>query len=80
LGKDDSIRTDGDTVMLLLRVIAESLGYRVIWSDENKTVELQNAERTMATMTIGSKLYGKLKMAVQLAYPPEIVNGRRWFL
>lgn len=76
LSVDDRIENNGKTLMLPLRVIAESLGYNVTWDDETKTVELQNGVRTMATMTIGSKTYGKFKMAVQLDYAPEIVNGK----
>lgn len=76
LGVDDRIESNGNTLMLPLRVIAESLGYNVAWDEETKTVELQNGARTMATMTIGSKTYGKFKMAVHLDYAPEIVNGK----
>ena len=76
LSVDDRIESNGNTLMLPLRVIAEGLGYTVAWDEQNKTVELQNGPRTMATMTIGSKVYGKFKMAVQLDYVPEIVNGK----
>ncbi|MDF2859573.1 MAG: hypothetical protein K0Q87_5424 [Neobacillus sp.] len=76
LSVDDRIESNGNTLMLPLRVIAESLGYNVAWDAETKTVELQSGARTMATMTIGSKTYGKFKMAVQLDYAPEIVNGK----
>ena len=76
LGANDSIKTNGNTVMMPLRVVAESLGYSVVWHDENRSVELQNGARTMATMTIGSKNYGKVKMAIQLDHAPEIVNEK----
>ena len=76
LSVDDRIESNGNTLMLPLRVIAESQGYNVVWDDETKTIELQNGARTMATMTIGNKTYGKFKMAVQLDYAPEILNGK----
>lgn len=76
LSENDIIKTNSDTIMLPLSVIAESLGYNVVWNGETRTVDLQNGARTMATMTIGSKTYGKLKMAIQLDYAPEIVNGK----
>lgn len=76
LGIDDRIERNGNTIMLPLRVVAESLGYSIVWDDSAKTIELQNGTRTMADMTIGSKLYGRLKMAVQLDYAPQLVNGK----
>lgn len=76
LSVDDRIESKGNTLMLPLRVIGESLGYTVAWDDETRTVELQNGACTMATMTIGSRTYGKYKMAVQLDYAPEIINGK----
>lgn len=76
LSVDDRIESNENTLMLPLRVIAESLGYNVAWDDATKTVELQNGARTMATMTIGSKTYGKFKMGIQLDYAPEIINGK----
>lgn len=75
LSGNDIIRTNSDTVMLPLRVIAESLGYNIAWYGDNRTVELQNGARTMS-MTIGSKDYGRSKMAIKLDYAPEIVNGK----
>ena len=75
LGEHDILKTNANTLMLPLRVIAESLGYTVVWNGEARTVELQNGMGTMATVTIGSNNYGRLKMAVQLDTAPEIVNG-----
>lgn len=75
LHEHDSIRTDGDTVMLPLRTIAESLGYKVVWYEETQTAELQKGASTMMA-TIGSNSYGKLKMAVRLNHAPELVNGK----
>jgi len=75
LSNGDTIQNSDNTVMLPLRTIAESLGYKVIWHEENKTVELQNGPNTML-VTIGSKIYGKLKMAVPLNHAPELVNGK----
>ncbi|WP_371367546.1 hypothetical protein SRRS_14450 [Sporomusa rhizae] len=76
LSENDILKTNGDTVMLPLGVIAENLGYDVVWNSDTRTVDLQNGSRTMATVTIGSKDYGKLKMAIRLDYAPEIVNGK----
>ncbi len=75
LNENDIIRTNSNTVMLPLRVIAESLGYNIVWYGESRTAELQNGARTM-TMTIGSKDYGRSKMAIKLDYAPEMVNGK----
>ncbi|WP_373325844.1 copper amine oxidase N-terminal domain-containing protein [Sporomusa paucivorans] len=75
LGENDILKTNANTIMLPLRVIAESLGYTVVWNGEARTVELQNGMGTMSTVTIGSNNYGRLKMAVQLDTAPEIVNG-----
>lgn len=75
LGENDILKTNGNTIMLPLRVIAESLGYTVVWNGETRTVELQDGMRTMSTVTIGSNNYGRLKMVVQLDTAPEIVNG-----
>ena len=47
----------------------------MVWTGEARTVELQNGMGTLATVTIGSNNYGRLKMAVQLDTAPEIVNG-----
>ncbi|WP_371380132.1 stalk domain-containing protein [Sporomusa aerivorans] len=76
LSEQDIIKTDGGAVMLPLSVIAEGLGYDIVWNGENRTVDLQNGACTMATLTIGSKTYGKLKMAVLLERAPEIINGK----
>lgn len=76
LSENDIIKINNNTVMLPLSVIAENLGYNVVWNGDTRTVDLQNGARTMATVTIGSKNYGKLKMAVQLDYAPEIINGK----
>jgi hypothetical protein len=74
LSQNDRIKTRDNTVMLPLRVIAESLGYNVVWDGNKQIVELQKNASTI-TMTIGSKDYGRSKMAIQLDYAPEIVNG-----
>lgn len=76
LGEYDVIQTTPTTIMLPLRVMAEALGYTVSWDGDKGTVELQSSVGTIATMTIGSKEYGKLKMAVPLDDAPEIVNGK----
>lgn len=76
LSIDERIERNGNTVMLPLRVIAESLGYSVEWDNLTKSIEVQNGTRTIANMTIGSKLYGNFKMAVQLDYAPQFVNGK----
>ncbi|TWH51956.1 stalk domain-containing protein [Sporomusa sp. KB1] len=76
LDKDDSIITRGNIVMLPLRVIAESLGYDVIWDGGQNAVELRNAMNSTATMRIGSKNYEKSKSTIQLDYAPELVNEK----
>ncbi len=75
LDSNDLIRTDQHTVMLPLRIIAEHLGYSVIWSEENAGIELRDNNHTVVSMAIGSTLYNKQTTAVELAYPPEIVKG-----
>lgn len=71
LGENDIIKT---RVMVPLRVIAESLGYNIVWSDNNSTIGLEKGARTVS-LTIGSKYYGKSKTTVQLDCAPELVNG-----
>lgn len=75
LNESDIIKDSDHTLMLPLRTVAESLGYKVVWHEENQTAELQNGPMTMMA-TIGSKTYGKLKMAVPLNHAPELVNGK----
>lgn len=75
LHEADTIRSADNTVMLPLRTIAESLGYKVVWYEDTKTAELRKGSETL-TVTIGSKSYGKLRMAVQLQHAPELVNGK----
>ncbi|QDR79486.1 stalk domain-containing protein [Sporomusa termitida] len=76
LHSDNIIRTDEHTVMLPLRIVAEHLGYRVIWSDEDASIELQANNQTVATLAIGSTLYKNQETELELAYPPEIVRGK----
>lgn len=76
LGENDRIETDGGTLLLPLRVIAESLGYTVVWDEAAKTVELQTGARTEANMTIGSATYGRLRMLVHLDHAPQLVNNK----
>lgn len=75
LSEGDTIINSDNTVMLPLRTIAESLGYEVVWNDENSTAELRNGARTML-VKIGNKNYGKLKMNIHLDNAPTIVNGK----
>lgn len=76
LGKDDSIITRGNTVMLPLRVIAESLGYDVIWDGEQKAVEIRNGMNSTAVVRIGNENYEKSKSTIQLTNAPELVTGK----
>lgn len=74
LGEYDLIKKNENTVMLPLRVIAESLGYQILWQDEKGAAHLKKGGHTM-TLTIGSKEYSRDNKALQLDYAPEMVNG-----
>ena len=74
LGEHDVITKNENTVMLPLRVIAESLGYNIIWHEENNTADLKKGSHII-TVTIGSKEYSRDNSSIQLDYVPEMVNG-----
>ena len=76
LGQGDSIITRGKTVLLPLRVIAENLGYNIVWQAEQKQIELKDGIDTVATFKIGSNSYQKGQEVIGLAAAPELVNGK----
>ena len=76
LGQDDRIITRGKTVLLPLRVIAENLGYSIVWQAEQQQIELKSGDEIAATFRIGSKSYQKGQDVIGLANAPELVNGK----
>lgn len=63
-------------LMLPLKAVAESLGYKVTWNGETRTVELLQGPR-WTSVKIGENSYFKSKMAPQpLSAAPVIVSGR----
>ena len=76
LGQGDSIITRGKIVLLPLRVIAENLGYNIVWQAEQKQIELKDGSDTVATFKIGSNSYQKGQEVIGLAAAPELVNGK----
>ena len=76
LGQDDRIITRGKAVLLPLRVIAENLGYSIVWQAEQQQIELKSGDEIAATFRIGSKSYQKGQDVIGLANAPELVNGK----
>ena len=76
LGQDDRIINKGKTVLLPLRVIAENLGYSIVWQAEQQQIELKSGDEIAATFRIGSKSYQKGQDVIGLANAPELVNGK----
>ena len=75
LGTGDRIEERQTGLLLPLRVIAESLGYQVVWHDDSKSAELLQGKRTVATVTSGSKICSRYKMTLSLDAVPELVDG-----
>lgn len=75
LGTYDVIKNNGQTVMLPLRTIAESLGYRIVWHDENNTVDLEKGGHTI-TLAVGSTEYRSDNRTIQLQDAPVINYGK----
>lgn len=71
----DASVIDG-VLMLPLKAVAESLGYKVTWNGETRTVEMLQGVR-WTSVKIGENSYFKNKMAPQpLSAAPRIVSGR----
>lgn len=64
---------NGD-VMVPVRVIAEKLGYEVLWMAGSDNITLKKDAKT-ATFTVGDINYGANKMRVQLKSAPEVRNN-----
>ena len=76
LGQGDSIINNGKTVLLPLRIIAENLGYSIVWQADEKQIELKENNDTAAVLKIGSHSYQKGQEVIGLANAPELVQGK----
>ena len=76
LAKGDIIVNKGKTVLLPLRIIVEALGYNIVWTAEQKRIELNQDNDVIASFKIGSNSYQKGQVLIGLAYAPELVNGK----
>ncbi|MEN1760705.1 copper amine oxidase N-terminal domain-containing protein [Anoxynatronum sibiricum] len=66
--------TDDQVVMVPLKIIAESLGYRVHWLAETQTVTLSDSH----SLTIGADAYVDMSQdsPIRLGTPPALREGR----
>ena len=62
--------------MLPLRIIAENLGYSIVWQADEKQIELKENNDTAAVLKIGSHSYQKGQEVIGLANAPELVQGK----
>ena len=78
LDSSDLIVSGGDKLLLPLRIVAQSLGYTVVWSAATESVRLTDATggQPAASLAIGSTFYGKGDASVRLPYPPELTGGK----
>lgn len=76
LAQGDRIISKDKTVLLPLRVIAENLGYNLVWQPEQYQIELKEGADTVATFRIGSNSYQKGQEIIALDNVPELINGK----
>ncbi|MDU4959136.1 MAG: copper amine oxidase N-terminal domain-containing protein [Sporomusaceae bacterium] len=76
LAEGDLIVSEGDKLLLPLRIVAESLGYSVEWLAEPAGVRLLEDGREAAVLTIGSDVYAQRGESVRLPYAPELTGGK----
>lgn len=75
--RDEIMYEKEGTIMLPVRLLAETLGYEVNWMPEMNAVELRREARS-ALLRIGSTEYGVNKMRLVLAVAPEVKNGKTY--
>lgn len=68
------IKKVNDVEMIPLRLLGESLGYEVKWSQETKTAELAKGAQWTA-VTIGKDNYNFAKMLIKLGVAPELIDS-----
>lgn len=76
LAQGDRIISKDKTVLLPLRVIAENIGYDLVWQPEQYQIELKEGADTVATLRIGSNSYQKGQEIIALENVPELINGK----
>ncbi len=79
-GKEISLNVPKETFykngvyMLPVRAVSEELGYKVLWNNKDKRVDIVKGAKTF-TLNIGNKECGKQKMIQLLKTAPEIKKG-----
>lgn len=72
--KKEFIKTIDGVTMIPLRLVGESLGYKVSWKQETKTAELLRGPQWTA-VTIGKDSYSFAKMIVKLGTAPMLIDS-----
>lgn len=72
--KKEFIKTIDGVTMIPLRLVGESLGYKVSWNEETKTAELLRGPQWNA-VTLGEDNYNFAKMIVKLGTAPVLINS-----
>lgn len=75
-GADDqsSLVVQDGTIYLPLRATLNKLGYAVEWQSDSKSVLVSKGARS-ANLSIGSNIYGKMKMRVDLNNAPLLIDN-----
>ncbi|MBB3109838.1 hypothetical protein FHS18_001901 [Paenibacillus phyllosphaerae] len=69
------VHTDGATIMLPLRDLAEALDYSVTWNSATKSVELAKGNQ-WTSIKPGEDRYSFARMLITLGIAPQIQNGK----
>ncbi len=72
--KETFYRNEDGVYMLPVRAVSEELGYKVLWDNKGKRVDIVKGAKTF-TLNIGNKECGKQKMRQLLENAPEIKKG-----
>lgn len=74
--REELISKEGLT-LIPLRMVAESLGFDVLWNGENRTVETLK-DNNWSSLTIGENAYSFGRMFLKLEKEPVIINNKTY--
>ena len=78
LSEGESLLDTGKTIMLPLRVVAEGLGHRVAWNEEQCRVDVTDEAGTSIMLSVCSQVYQKDGKEVKLAFAPDLFFNKTW--
>ena len=75
--ESELIKNINHLTMIPLRLVSESLGYEVTWTQETKTAEIAKGAQ-WTQVTIGENRYSFAKMLVNIEAAPELIDSKTY--